>query len=261
MSMVQTLFQRLLTDPTYDPGLTAAEEAQLERVVTDGLGALQAGNEGQASGVAKEERALAESVDMLKAIMGRVSQTPTPPTDPIHSNQSNDPDMQRKIDELLGTLQGALQGGQDMIPNIAPPTAARALELEAAAIAQALSADSISKPFHILKEACPIWLERHGLTAPKLDLERVQHQFKIISELCDVYDTDPLFRPADTIHRDTNENVTPAEMAAAQGSLDRVVNLVQAMHDKGAPPQTLIDIVQEIQARDELADRTARVPE
>ena len=148
-----------------------------------------------------------------------------------------------------------------MVPESAPLTAARALEIEAAAIAQALSADSISKPFHILKEACPIWLTRHGLTAPKVELERVQHQFKIISELCDVYDTDPLFRPACTIQRHTNENVaSPAEMAAAQGSLDRVVNLVQAMHDKGAPPQTLIDIVQEIQARDDLADRSARVP-
>ncbi|XP_057510442.1 peroxisome biogenesis protein 19-1-like isoform X1 [Actinidia eriantha] len=83
---------------------------------------------------------------------------------------------------------------------------------------QLLSKEILHEPMKEIGERYPKWLEEHKSKLSKDDYKRYSHQYKLIKDLIEVYETEP-------------------------GNFNKVVELMQKMQECGQPPN---DIVQEL---------------
>ncbi|GFS42591.1 peroxin 19-2 [Actinidia rufa] len=83
---------------------------------------------------------------------------------------------------------------------------------------QLLSKEILHEPMKEIGERYPKWLEEHKSKLSKDDHKRYSHQYKLIKDLIEVYETEP-------------------------GNFNKVVELMQKMQECGQPPN---DIVQEL---------------
>ncbi|KAF9689884.1 hypothetical protein SADUNF_Sadunf01G0138800 [Salix dunnii] len=83
---------------------------------------------------------------------------------------------------------------------------------------QLLSKEILYEPMKEIGERYPKWLEEHKASLNKEDLERYSHQYELIKDLNDVYESDP-------------------------SNYNKIFDLMQKMQECGQPPD---DIVQEL---------------
>ncbi|XP_057467071.1 peroxisome biogenesis protein 19-1-like [Actinidia eriantha] len=80
---------------------------------------------------------------------------------------------------------------------------------------QLLSKEILHEPMKEIGERYPKWLEEHKSKLSKDDYERYSHQYKLIKDLIEVYETEP-------------------------GNFNKVVELMQKMQECGQPPNDII---------------------
>ncbi|KAL6985186.1 hypothetical protein U1Q18_018563 [Sarracenia purpurea var. burkii] len=83
---------------------------------------------------------------------------------------------------------------------------------------QLLSKEILHDPMKEIAERYPKWLEEHQSKLSKDEYERYSHQYELIKDLTEVYETEP-------------------------GNFNKIVELMQKMQECGQPPN---DIVQEL---------------
>ena len=83
---------------------------------------------------------------------------------------------------------------------------------------QLLSKDVLHEPMKEIGERYPTWLEDNRTKLSSEDYQRFSHQYELIKDLNEVYETDP-------------------------GNFNKIVELMQKMQECGQPPN---DIVQEL---------------
>ncbi|PSS01088.1 Peroxisome biogenesis protein like [Actinidia chinensis var. chinensis] len=80
---------------------------------------------------------------------------------------------------------------------------------------QLLSKEILHEPMKEIGERYPKWLEEHKSKLSKDDYERYSHQYNLIKDLIEVYETEP-------------------------GNFNKVVELMQKMQECGQPPNDII---------------------